>query len=174
MNRNWVETHIEIRKIKPSDDAALAEIIRTSLEEFGANKPGTVYYDTSTDHLSTLFEATHSVYYVAVENGQLLGGVGLFPTEGLPPDTVELVKMYLSPLSRGKGLGKYLMLKIIEEAKQMGFQKVYLETMNELSKAVATYQHLGFELLSQPLGESGHHSCEIWMLLDLDAKGIHK
>jgi putative acetyltransferase len=168
MNSNWIETHLEIRKIKVSDEQALAGIIRSALEEFDANKPGTVYFDESTDHLSTLFQTPNSVYYVALDHGQLLGGVGLYPTQGLPAGTIELVKMYLSPAARGKGLGKHLILKMIEEAKQMGFRTIYLETMHELSAAVSAYKRLGFELLSEPLGESGHHSCEIWMCLHLE------
>ena len=34
----------------------LAQIIRTSLAEFGANKPGTVYFDPTTDALYELFQ----------------------------------------------------------------------------------------------------------------------
>jgi putative acetyltransferase len=41
-----------IRKIIPEDNAAVAKIIRDSLLEFGAAKPGTEYIDQSTDHLS--------------------------------------------------------------------------------------------------------------------------
>jgi hypothetical protein len=35
----------EIRTIQPADNKALATIVRDSLAEFGANKPGTVFYD---------------------------------------------------------------------------------------------------------------------------------
>ena len=47
---------MEIRKIQKEDDPFMATIIRQTLEEFDANKPGTVYYDASIYHLSTLFE----------------------------------------------------------------------------------------------------------------------
>ena len=40
-----------IRKIKKDDDGALATIIRNSLEEFNGAKPGTAYFDETTDHL---------------------------------------------------------------------------------------------------------------------------
>ena len=45
-----------IRKIEPTDNEALAKIIRDALTEFKANKPGTVYFDDSTDHLYELFK----------------------------------------------------------------------------------------------------------------------
>jgi putative acetyltransferase len=76
------------------------------LEEFGANKPGTVYFDASTDALYELFNTTKSQYYIALQNNMVVGGAGIFPTEGLPNDTCELVKMYLHPSARNIGLGK--------------------------------------------------------------------
>lgn len=159
---------ITIREIKPEDNAELAQVIRKALEEFKANKPGTVYFDKSTDHLSDLFRIENSVYFVAIDDNVLLGGAGIFPTEGLDADTVELVKMYLKPEARGKGLGKMLILKCIGYAKGKGYKRMYLETMKELDRAVTAYEKLGFELLDQPLGNSGHHSCELWMVKNID------
>jgi putative acetyltransferase len=158
---------IEIRSLEERDNAALARVIRCALKEFGADKPGTVYYDETTDHLSDLFRTENSAYFVALENEVLLGGAGIFPTEGLPADTVELVKMYLEPQARGQGLGKTLILKCIETARLAGYKYIYLETMSELFRAVKTYENLGFQLLTAPLGNSGHHSCELWMRLEI-------
>lgn len=75
---------IQIRNIEPTDNVAIAAVIRNALAEFGANKPGTVYFDPTTDHLFELFKAPGSVYYVAEQNGKILGGCGIFPTEALP------------------------------------------------------------------------------------------
>ncbi|MCF2446430.1 GNAT family N-acetyltransferase [Dyadobacter sp. CY345] len=154
---------IEITEIDQNDNFELALIIRNTLKEFNADKPGTVYYDESTDHLSDLFMVKNSKYFVAKSDGKLLGGAGIFPTDGLPDDTLELVKMYLIPEARGIGLGKTLIEKCIAEAKNQGFSRIYLETMPELDKAVKAYERLGFTLLKNPLGNSGHHSCELWM-----------
>jgi putative acetyltransferase len=43
--------NIMVRKIELKDNQLIASIIRSCLEEFGANKPGTVYYDKTTDNL---------------------------------------------------------------------------------------------------------------------------
>ena len=102
-----------------------------------------------------------------IEDGQVLGGAGIYPTEGLPDDTVELVKLYLVPQSRGKGFGKLLINTCIETAKGFGFKNMYLETMPQLNQAVGKYIKLGFETLNSPLGASGHHYCSIWMLKKL-------
>lgn len=153
-----------IRFIEPKDNVALAAVIRAALTEFGANKPGTVYFDPTTDQLFQLFETPGSVYYVAEKDNEILGGCGIFPTVGLPDKTCELVKLYLAPSARGTGLGKALMLKAMAWAKEAGYEQVYLETMPELSNAVTMYEKLGYNRLTKAMGNSGHDGCSIWML----------
>jgi putative acetyltransferase len=159
---------ITIRKIEPKDNAALATIIRKTLEEFGANHPGTVYYDAATDALYELFSTTPgSVYFVAEHREQVVGGGGIFPSSGLPPDTCELVKMYLLPAVRGIGLGKRIIEECIRFARETNYRNIYIETMPELQQAMKTYEKFGFRYLDGPLGNTGHFGCELWMLLSL-------
>lgn len=157
-----------IRNIAEADNLRLAEIIRAALTEFGADKPGTVYYDPTTDALSELFTTPGSIYLVAEENNELLGGAGIFPSDGLPTDTCELVKMYLSPEARGKGLGRRLIYESLSFAKSYGYKQVYLETMPELRQAVKVYEKCGFQFLNAPMGNTGHFGCSKWMLKRLD------
>jgi putative acetyltransferase len=158
---------ISIRKIEPTDNVALAKIIRDALTEFKANKPGTVYFDDSTDHLYELFQQEKGIYNVAIDNDQIVGGGGIVHTTGLAMDTCELVKLYLSPSARGKGIGRALMQKCLEEAKNAGYKKVYLETMPELISAIPLYEQFGFTYLTGALGNSGHSGCDIWMIKSL-------
>ena len=163
-----MNTTIQIRPIEANDNIDLAKVIRGALEEFGANKPGTVYFDPTTDALFELFNNTPgSYYYVAVINDVLVGGAGIFPTENLPDGTCELVKLYLHKDARGTGLGKQLLNKAMDWAKEFGYQQVYLESMPELSKAVSIYENVGFQRINQPLGNSGHCGCDIWMVKSL-------
>jgi putative acetyltransferase len=158
---------MKIRPIESKDNEALAKVIRTALAEFGANKPGTVYFDPTTDALFELFRTPRSYYYVAVENDKVVGGCGIFPTENLPDGTCELVKLYLAKEARGTGLGKQLMEISLSWAKDNGYKQVYLESMPELTKAVSIYEKVGFKSLIGPLGNSGHDGCDIWMLKKL-------
>jgi putative acetyltransferase len=156
-----------IRPIQSGDNAALAIIIRNALKEFGANKPGTVYYDETTDRLFELFQHEKAAYMVAAEDDQTLGAAGIYPTYGLPAETCELVKMYLSPAARGKGIARQLMEHCFIKTKEKGFKKLYIETMPELATAVKMYEKFGFTYLKQALGNSGHTGCDIWMLKEL-------
>jgi putative acetyltransferase len=162
-----ITPEIIIRNIAILDNEAIAKIIRAALTEFGANKPGTVYYDSTTDHLFELFQTPGAIYFIAELNGTLVGGSGIYPTAGLPEKTCELVKLYLHKDARGIGLGKQLLLKSMQWAKENGYEQVYLESMPELSKAVSIYEHVGFKKIHHALGNSGHDGCDIWMIKNL-------
>ena len=159
---------ITIRSIQLSDNPILASIIRVTLEDFDLARPGTVYTDPTTDQLFDLFQTEGSVYFVAEENGVVLGGCGIFPTMGLPVGHAELVKLYLRKEMRGKKLGFELMTRSMDWAVSFGYTHIYLETFAELGSAVGLYKKLGFHDLKGPMGESGHHACEIWMLKKLN------
>lgn len=162
-----MKDEIIIRKIIADDNAKIAAIIRRSLEDFNAVKQGTVYFDETTDHLYELFQAERSSYFVATINDEVVAGAGIFPTEGLPHKTCELVKMYVSSNVRGKGLGKILLQRCIDEAKNNGFEKMYIETMPELTNAIAMYKKYGFDFIPSSLGNSGHSGCDLFMMKDL-------
>jgi len=159
---------IQIRPIEQKDNIDIAKVIRGALEEFGANKPGTVYFDPTTDALFELFNNTSgSYYYIATIDNNVVGGAGIFPTDNLPEGTCELVKLYLHKDARGTGLGKQLLNTAMQWAKENGYTQVYLESMPELSKAVTIYENVGFKRIHQPLGNSGHCGCDIWMVKNL-------
>lgn len=159
--------NICIRPIRAADNATIASIIRRTLAEFGANKPGTVYFDPTTDDLFKLFSAADSDYFIAEVNGNIVGGSGVFPTPGLPDGCCELVKLYLLSEMRGQGLGLMLMEKCFQKAIDLGFSEMYLETMPELRTAIGLYEKAGFTFLPGPMGKSGHFGCDLWMIKHL-------
>lgn len=156
-----------IRTMEARDNSALAQIIRDIFIEFDAPKIGTVYDDPNTDNLFEVFQHPGSIYYLAEENGIVLGGCGLYPTDGLPDKCAELVKFYLSPAARGKGLGKDLMEKAITAAPGLGYKQIYLETFDQLATAVGMYEKAGFKKLDKPMGNSGHYNTTLWMIMDV-------
>ena|ERR1700682_3430303 len=159
--------NIFVRPIRAEDNAAIAAIIRKILAEFEANKPGTVFFDPTTDNLFQLFSIPDSAYFIAESEGKIVGGSGVFPTPGLPHGCCELVKLYLLPEMRGQGLGLQLMEKCFQKAIAFGFREMYLETMPELRTAIGLYEKAGFTYLPGPLGRSGHFGCDLWMIKNL-------
>ena len=159
---------ITTRLIEKKDNAILAKIVRQVMEEFGVNLPDTVYTDPTTDHLFELFQKDKAVYNVAEVDGKVVGGGGIYPTDGLPDGVCELVKMWLLPEARGLGLGRAMIEKCLQQAKELGFNKVYLESMPELKQALNIYEKFGFQYLKAQMGNSGHTGCQKWMIKVLE------
>lgn len=161
-----MKNNITIRSIQPKDNPFIAKIIRTALEEYDEAKPGTVYTDPTTDELYQTFSAApKSGYFIAELEEKIIGGCGIYPTKNLPDGYAELVKIYLQSEYRGKGIGKQLMDKSIAYAKEQGYTHLYLESFPSLKEAIVLYEKIGFERVAEPLGDSGHFACDVWMVL---------
>jgi putative acetyltransferase len=156
-----------IRKIQSSDNRILAEIIRAVFIEHDAPQQGTVYSDPTTDDLFQYFQTKKATLFVAELNDKIVGCCGIYPTEGLATSCTELVKFYIQHSARGKGVGKALMEHSVSEALNLGYTEMYIESLPDFTKAVRIYEKQGFQRLKQPLGNSGHTTCNIWMLKQL-------
>ncbi|GGF32994.1 GNAT family N-acetyltransferase [Echinicola rosea] len=157
------------RTIKKEDNPAVKVLIQQVFIEFDAPREGTVFADPEMDDLFGLFERTRNAsFWLAMLEDEVLGCCGIFPTVGLPKGCAELVKFYLSPKARGKGIGRTLMEKCTASAQALGYDSLYIESIPEFSNAVRLYEKQGFRRLEEPLGESGHFTCSIWMLKKLD------
>jgi putative acetyltransferase len=158
--------NISFRQIDRKDNEEIAGIIRTVFREFKIDRPGTVYFDPTTDDLYTLFQKPGSVYWIAEREGKMAGGCGIHPTSGLPDCCAEFVKFYLRASDRGYGIGRMLMEKCFESAIRFGYKQLYLESLPELRKAISLYERAGFVNIPEALGNSGHFGCNIWMIKD--------
>lgn len=158
---------ISYRHLAREDNKAIADLIRSVFLEFGIARPGTVYFDPTTDDLYKLFSVPGSEYWIAEDNEKIIGGCGIYPTENLPDGCGELVKFYLNASYRGKGIGKQLMDISMESARKMGYRQLYLESLPELGRAISLYERAGFKFINYKMGDSGHFGCNIWMLKDL-------
>jgi len=158
---------MNIREIQPNDNLQIAKVIRKVLVELEVPKVGTAYADPQLDAMFETYNVPNAAYFVVEKDGKILGGAGIGAL-GNEPETCELQKMYFLPETRGLGLGEKMILKCLQFAKQSGYKKCYLETMPNMKAAQKLYQKSGFEYLCEPLGNTGHTSCPVWMIKSMD------
>lgn len=100
--------------------------------------------------------------FLALDSGEVVGTCALIR---VTDTTYELAKMAVDAKARGKGVGSALGRAIIEKARLLNAEKIYLETNTILEPAIRLYRKLGFEEFA---GESSpYNRCNFQMALDL-------
>jgi putative acetyltransferase len=156
-----------IRSIERTDNAATADVIRLVLVELGVPKVGTAYEDKSLDAMFENYEKDKAAYFVVEEDGEVIGGAGISKLDNHNGNICELQKMYFSPSARGRGIGAKMIDLCLNKAREYGYEQCYIETMSYMEAAQKLYKTYGFEYLEGPIGDTGHYSCGVHMILDL-------
>jgi N-acetylglutamate synthase-like GNAT family acetyltransferase len=101
----------------------------------------------------------------AVVDGEVVGTAGL---QKLDADTVELVKMAVSPEHQGRGLGGHLLQAMIKAARARGFGRLYIETNSALAASNHLYQKYGFRPTGQRASLHGYARADTFYELFLN------
>lgn len=114
---------------------------------------------------------TSDVDEVSPPNGLFLvvrldgAAVGCGCLKRTAPGTVDIKRMWLSPVVRGRGMGRALLDRLVAEARRLGYRQVRLETNRALTEAIALYRSAGF--VEVPAFNDEPHA-DHWFALGLD------
>lgn len=152
---------IKVRVATNADANAVKNLVYSILREYGLN-PEPNGTDADLSDIEANYLGRGGLFEVLTdENDALLGTVGLYPIDS---ETVELRKMYFAPGLRGCGYGKQTLERMIGEARQRGFKKIYLETNSILKEAIGLYKKFGFA----PTPEKHSPRCDQAFFLKLE------
>ncbi len=120
------------------------------------------HYDEELQHLDTKYGLPGGRLYIAFYHGELAGCIGM---RKIDEENCEMKRLYVRPAFRGKHIGRELVERLIEDAKEIGYSHMLLDTLPFLKSAVSLYKAYGFYEISS-YNDSPVES-SIYMKLDL-------
>ena len=98
-------------------------------------------FDQELIEIDTQYNSPAGALTLIGHHGEFIGCAGIRRFQN---KIAELKRMYIQPGYRGLGLGKILLEKSIALAKEIGYERVRLDTMQSMVIASQMYQKLGF------------------------------
>ena len=98
-------------------------------------------YNNELDNLNEKYGLPNGRLYIAYIDNQAAGCIAL---RQLSDSECEMKRLYVKPEYRGKQIGKSLVEIIINDAKEIGYKSMFLDTIPALKTAIDLYENMGF------------------------------
>lgn len=119
-------------------------------------------YGEELRHLEEKYGPPYGRLYLAFCGGEPAGCIGL---RKMDEENCEMKRLYVRPAYRGMHIGRRLVEKILEDAREIGYRHMFLDTLPFLQSAVRMYREYGFYEIPR-YNDCPMESC-IYMKLDL-------
>jgi len=116
--------------------AADLDEVRTLFREYQAELDAEICFQSFNEELASL-----ASFYAPI---LLSPGAGCVALRALSPEIGEMKRLYVRPVHRGTGLGRALTEAVIQSARAKGYRKLRLDTLPQLTTAIAMYRTMGF------------------------------
>jgi GNAT superfamily N-acetyltransferase len=132
---------IEVRPAATDDDYRLvSELFR----EYLASLPFEIDFqdvDTDVEHPTSYYGPPDGRAFLGLVDGECVGVVGV---RRFDETSCELKRMYVRPGTRRAGLGRRLAEAAVAAARELGYRRMLLDTVEDMHAANALYESLGF------------------------------
>jgi GNAT superfamily N-acetyltransferase len=164
---------VRLRRIESADQLAPANALAREFGDWATERIGVelgIVISAEADHppevLAELL-ASGGRLYVAEVDGVAVGVGGL---KRLSDTAAEIKRMFVRPTARGLGVGRAIVERLVDDARALGCETVYLESASFMHSAHALYRSVGFVPSGAYPGrefEGVAHDVSIFMRLDL-------
>jgi ribosomal protein S18 acetylase RimI-like enzyme len=134
------QSEVRIRLAGPED----MESVRTIFAEYASEIGIDLSFQGFDDELRSLpgkYQAPEGCIVLAFVDGTIAGCAALRPLEG---DRCEMKRLFVRDFAKGRGAGKALANKVLDEARGRGYRFIRLDTLPSMAKAQGIYKSLGF------------------------------
>lgn len=163
-----------IETITPETEPFVKDLIRRNLQDY--EEAGSVLAATfrRLADLPKVYRAEGARFFVLRDvraGGTPIGGAGIGSLHGLPPSEGlgEVRDLVLEEAYRGRGLGARLLKRCVDEAKNMGYRRIYLETTPQMQMAQKLFIRFGFRPVTQAQPEQRGSDASVPCYFILDA-----
>ena len=98
--------------------------------------------DKELSNFPSMYGPPNGLFLLAWHRGKLAGGVGL---RMLEHKVCEMKRLFVYDQFKGRGVGRSLCKALAKEAKNMGYERMRLDTLGRMKAAIRLYENLGFE-----------------------------
>jgi GNAT superfamily N-acetyltransferase len=138
----------EIRLVFP-DTPALIAATREIFREYAHSLDVDLCFQNFEAELAELpgeYAAPVGTLVLALVDNALAGCGALRPIGDTDyANACEMKRLYVRPAFRGFGLGRVIVQALLDEAQQIGYSEVLLDTLDDMEAARGLYASLGFE-----------------------------
>ena len=129
--------------------AAMLEATRRIFSEYAASLDADLCFqnfDQEVKELPGVYVAPRGKLLLALVDGDIAGCCALRPLDEVNyTNACEMKRLFVRDRYRGRGLGRQLVERMLDAAKQAGYACVLLDTLNDMEAARTLYEDIGFE-----------------------------
>ncbi|WP_342731087.1 GNAT family N-acetyltransferase [Bradyrhizobium sp. B117] len=153
MEPNWT-----IRPFRPGDALAVRRLIESVWREHFHEHPDAFVRDfiysrlSDVDNADTVY-ADRALFLCAIAEGAIIGTGAI---KGFNDRECEMVRMFVAPIYRGRGIARTIADGLISFAGNAGYDRIRLSSNNALTASHRLYERMGFQLTASrdPGGEA--------------------